>query len=166
MGDKGTDDKSDTTSRSEFDVPTSDTRVAKRSHLGEELQNSFQNVDNHEKVPCLFDDSVCMFHDVEGRTLFPGGTDVVKLVHTVQGHGSPPDNPVAESIEVHAPNTVYTLTADDLYYYDESYPDDEYSILVELEDYMISDYSFHDELLDESVDKRETEFEFNITDNA
>jgi len=31
---------------------------------------------------------------------------------------------------------------------------------------MISDYSFHDELLDESVDKRETEFEFEFEDNA
>jgi|APHM01.1.fsa_nt_gi hypothetical protein len=142
---------------SEFEVP-----IQSVSHISQAAltNNISQDVSDCPVVPVIFDDDVYHFHDVEGGYDVDGEAHVVTLIHRVQGDGSPPNDPVAKTVEIHAPEMFYTLSIRDITHWDNDYPNDDYALTLFVESYQSGPYTFHEELLLD-IDKREQEFHYN-----
>lgn len=143
---------------SDFEVPVQSIDMVSPDVLTANIE---QDVSDCEIVPVLFDGSVMRYHDMEGGYLHDDGLHLVTLIHRVQGKGSPNfREPMANSVEIHASESVYTLTIEDMIYWDRDYPENDYAVTLFVSDFEQDEYTFHDELLTE-IDGREQEFSYN-----
>jgi|APHM01.1.fsa_nt_gi hypothetical protein len=143
---------------SDFEVPVSSLGIVSPDVLTGNIE---QDVEDCEQFPVLFDGNVTHYHDAEGGYLHQEGVHLVTLIHRVQGKGSPAfREPMAESVEIHAPESVYTLSVTDMTHWDRNYPEEDYAVTLFVDEFRQDKYTFHDELLTE-IDKREQEFSYN-----
>lgn len=141
----------------QFEVPVESADVISADAL---TTNMATEVTEMNRVPVLFGKNVYYFHDIEGGYSRDSDTHYVTLIHRVQGSGSPPDNPSNRSVEVHTEKAYYTLSVEDATYWDDTYPDDDYAMTLEVSSYQKGPYSFAEHLTDDSVDKREIEVSY------
>lgn len=111
-------------------------------------------------IPVLFGDEVYRFHDIEGGYDKESDEHVITLIHRVQGDGSPPDDPIAKSVEVHTGESFYNFSLNDITHWNQGYPDDDYALTLFVDKYQQGEYTFRDALLAD-IDGREQEFSYN-----
>lgn len=113
-----------------------------------------------ETFPVLIGDHVAHFHEVDGGHNRDYLYDIVNLIHTVQGPGSPHlvnTDELSHSIELHLTDNYYTLTVDGMRVHD-NYPHDDYVLSLQIDSAMSGPHSFS-EPLTADTDKRETRHE-------
>ena len=138
-----------------FEVAAKDTDILKRSLLVEEMAAEAEEVD---VFPVLIGSHVVDFHDVDGGYLEEESCNIVNLIHSVQGVGSPPQNKYAGTIEAHINETYFYMDVLDIREYGE-YPDEDYVLSLKVSRHRQGEYAFSQELR-EDIDKREQEYSY------
>lgn len=138
----------------EFEVTAKNVSLLRGSLLIEEIRTDVQQ---RETFPVLINKKVAHFHDVQGGYDESTGCHVVSLIHRVQGDGSPTRTDNEINVEIHGDSKAFSLDVHDRYSFGE-YPDADYTLCLQVQDYTITDRSFADEM-DAEIDKRETRFE-------
>ena len=137
-----------------FKVGAKDSEVLVKSHIVEEMKPQASEM---VEFPVLLGSHVANFHSVDGGYHRHNGYHIIKLIHEVQGPGSPFGGDVRHAnIEIHL-DDYFWLEVADITEFDERYPKDDYVLMLKVTGYEHGPYAFSDELQSE-VDNRETEY--------
>lgn len=139
-----------------FSVSVSESEVLRQSHLVSELQAGAEEM---VSFPALVGEHVAMFHDVDGGYHESDDYHLVNLIHKPQGLGSPrvEFHGKRSSVELHLDDKFWQLGVSGFKTYDEGYPDEDFVLSLEVDNYRSGPHSFSDELKTD-IDKRETQF--------
>lgn len=124
------------------------------------VSNMRQEASQMDEFSVLIGTEVAHFHSVRGEYDKMRDMDVVKLVHEVQGHGSPfrtDTEQLSNNVEAHLCDNYYNLNVSSFDVIDE-YPDRDYCLELRVDSYQQGPYSFS-EALSANADNRETRYE-------
>ena len=137
-----------------FEVPVANSSILRDASP---VVNISQQIADLDRYPVIVGSDVVYFHDITGGYDPDSNEYIISLVHTVQGIGSPPDNPRSSRVEVHTSNRYYMFDVTDIDYYDDEYPNSAYQMVIHADNYRSGPFSFQ-EALTTDIDRRETEY--------
>lgn len=127
------------------------------SHLVAEMAASSEDM---IKIPTLIGDTVVYFHDVDGHYDRENEHHCVELIHRAQGPDTPPKTLESTCIETHMEDAYYYLLVEGVNREGvETYPEDDFRLVLDVIDYQTGPFSFAEEL-QKPIDRRETEYEW------
>jgi hypothetical protein len=123
------------------------------------VSNVSHEADGVKTFPVLIGNEIEHFHSVEGEFDNQNGQHVLRLVHEVQGPGSPyrvDAEQLSHDFEIHI-DDYYNLDVSGVTVED-NYPDEDYVIELHVDSYESGPYSFNSALMSK-IDGRETKYE-------
>jgi len=126
-----------------FSKKVKDGTSFREDEFSSELEKASNEVDI---FPVKIGKTLHKFHSVKAGYEPEERYHYIKLVHLLQGDGSPPTSTYAKNIELYLKNMTVLLDVDQVRVFGD-YPKDDFELVIKLSGYRITDRSFYKELM-------------------